>query len=49
MKLYTILLLGTIIWLMNLIKTADTLNIVMTTIFIIALFAYSHYKDVMSE
>ena len=49
MKLYTILLLGTIIWFMNLVRTGDTIDIVMTIIFTIALFAYSHYKDVMSE
>jgi len=49
MKLYTLLLLNVIIWFMNLVKTKDTIDIIMLTIGLIALFAYSHYKDVMSE
>ena len=49
MKLYTLLLLNVIVWFMNLVKTRDTIDIIMLTIGLIALFSYSHYKDVMSE
>jgi len=49
MKLYTLFLLNVIIWFMNLVKTKDTIDIIMLTIGLIVLLAYSHYKDVMSK
>ncbi|MCP4355240.1 MAG: hypothetical protein GY793_06335 [Proteobacteria bacterium] len=49
MKLYTMLLLGTIIWFANFINTRETFDAAMTILFTIALFVYSHKKDVMNK
>lgn len=49
MKLYTILLLGTVIWFANAVRTHELLDIAITILFAVMLFGYSHYKDVMNE
>jgi len=49
MKLHTILLLGTVIWFANAVRTHEPLDIAITVLFAVMLFGHAHYKDVMNE